>query len=287
MRRQDHVGKTLQRRREALLVRSRFLREHIDRRAAQSSFAQGRRQRLEIDDSAPAVVDEIGAGFHPRDLGRTDHVVSRRRLRDVEADDVALLQQFVERLDRLGIAVPQLVGEIVEDHLHAHGFGEIRQLRADIAVADDAQRLAANLKTVVGGLVPAAVMRRDGAGDDPPQQHDDLADHQFGDGTGVREGRVEDRHAAPLGGVEIDLVRADAEAADRDKAWRGGEDRFGQMRARPDAEDMDAFERRREFRAVERGLQAGDVGVAGVRHQIDGAVVDAFEQEDLDRFAGL
>ena len=60
-------------------------------------------------------------------------------------------------------------------------------------------------------------MRGDGAREDAAQQHDDLADDEFGDAAGVGERRVEHRNAEPLGRVEIDLVGADAEAADGDQ----------------------------------------------------------------------
>jgi hypothetical protein len=42
----------------------------------------------------------------------------------------------------------------------------------------------------------------------------DLGDGEFGHGTRVREGRVEDGNAEGGGGDEIDLVCADTEAAD-------------------------------------------------------------------------
>jgi hypothetical protein len=89
-------------------------------------------------------------------------------------------QQFLQRVAGLGVAVAQFVGDVEENHLHAHALGQHRQLAADIAVADDAENLAAHFQAVVGALVPAAVMRRDRARKDAAQQHDDFADHQFG-----------------------------------------------------------------------------------------------------------
>ena len=95
---------------------------------------------------------------------------------------------------------------------------------ADIAVADDAERLAADLVAAVGRLVPAARHGRRPSAEDPAQQHDDLADHQLGHAAGVGERRVEDRDAAAARGVEVDLVGADREAADRDQPVGGLED---------------------------------------------------------------
>ena len=109
---------------------------------------QGIRERVEIDDRAAAVVDEIGAGLHRLDLGAPDHALRRRRFRHMHADDVALRQQFMQARGRLGVAVAKLVGVVVEDDPHAHRFGEIGELRADIAVTDDAERLAPDLVAV-------------------------------------------------------------------------------------------------------------------------------------------
>jgi hypothetical protein len=56
---------------------------------------------------------------------------------------------------------------------------------------------------------------------------DDLADYELGDGAGVGEGGVEDADAVGGGVGEVDLVRADAEAADDDQVFGGGEDARG------------------------------------------------------------
>ncbi|GMA77673.1 hypothetical protein GCM10025880_40900 [Methylorubrum aminovorans] len=79
--------------------------------------------------------------------------------------------------------------------------------------------------------------------EDAPKQHHDLADRQFGDAAGVREGRVEDRDAAGAGRVEIDLIGADAEAADRDEGRGGVEQARRHLRARTNAEDVGARQR--------------------------------------------
>ena len=139
----------------------------------------------------------------------------------MHADDVALRQQFVQAGGRLGVAVAKLVGMVVEDDPHAHRFGEIGKLRADVAVTDDAERLAPDLVAVGRGLVPLALMRGVGSRDDPAQQKDNLADDQFRHASRVGERRIEDRNPVPPGGVDIHLVGADTEAPDRDQPVGG------------------------------------------------------------------
>ena len=78
----------------------------------------------------------------------------------MQAHHVGLGQQVVEAVGRLDIAVAQLVGVVVVDHAHADRLGEHGKLAADVAVADDAERLAAHLIGADGALVPAARMRR-------------------------------------------------------------------------------------------------------------------------------
>src|SRR3712207_9126669 len=62
-----------------------------------------------------------------------------------QGDDVGLGQQLAQRRDGAGVAVRQLAGAVVVDHPHAEGLGQHRELAADVAVADDAQRPAAHL----------------------------------------------------------------------------------------------------------------------------------------------
>ena len=40
----------------------------------------------------------------------------------MQADDIALGQQSLQPLDRLGVAVAKPVGVAIEHQLHAHGF---------------------------------------------------------------------------------------------------------------------------------------------------------------------
>ena len=147
MRRQDDVVEALQRRDETLAVGGRLVGEHVDGRAAQMA-APARRvgERVEVDHRAAAVVDEVGALLH-RARSRRAPIMpcGRRRLRHVQAHDVACASSS-PRLPT-GSVLPwrSLSVRSKIDDPHAHGLGQRRELAADIAVADDAQRLAAHL----------------------------------------------------------------------------------------------------------------------------------------------
>jgi hypothetical protein len=102
--------------------------------------------------------------------------------------------------------VPQFVGTIPVENAHSHGLCEHGELAADIAIANDAERLSAHLVGADGRLIPTALMRGHRLGEHTSQQHDDLRDSQLRDAPCVREWRVEDGDALALRRREIDLV---------------------------------------------------------------------------------
>jgi len=84
-----------------------------------------------------------------------------------------------------------------------------------------------------------------------------------------------------LCGRQIDLVGADAEAADRRQLRRARQHRLGQQRARPDPEEVrvgDLLDQRLVGKRLGRGH---DLRVAVLAQRLDGPRVDAFEQDEL------
>ena len=73
VRRQDDVFQTLQRRHEAIRIRTRLDRKNVNRGAAKPAFAQRVGERLEVNDRTATVVDEIGARLDRGNLLATDH----------------------------------------------------------------------------------------------------------------------------------------------------------------------------------------------------------------------
>lgn len=68
---------------------------------------------------------------------------------------------------------------------------------------------------------------------------DYFCDYEFGDGAGVGKGRVEDADSARGGVGKVDLVGADAEAADDEELFCGSEDAGGELGFGADADDVD------------------------------------------------
>ena len=123
-------------------------------------------------------------------------------------------------------------------------------------------------------------MRRDGSRDDPPQKHDNLANHQFRHAAGIREGRIENRHAERARGVDVDLICSDVEAPDRDQPIGGAKDLGVNLSARAYADQVhasDGFAKRISAKSFGKAL---DAGIAGRCHHLHGAVVDALEKQD-------
>src|ERR1700721_1547595 len=206
------------------------------------TLAKDPRQGVEVDDRAAAIIDQIGAALHRAEFSFSDHAMRGRRFRNMKADNVALSQQILKAFDRLGIAVTKPVGVIVVDDLHAHALGKGRELRSDIAIADNAKRSAAHLMAVGRRFIPAAFVSGRGTRENPPKQHDDLADHQFRDAAGVGEWRIEDRNAALTRGSQIDLIGSDAEASHGDQAIGAGESLVGELSSGANAEKIDILD---------------------------------------------
>ncbi|MCY1446450.1 hypothetical protein D9M71_630190 [compost metagenome] len=114
------------------------------------------------------------------------------------------------------------------------------------------------------------------------QQQDGLGQHQFGYRTGVGIGGVEHRDTALAGGIEVDLVGTDAEAADGDELLRAVEHLFGELGARADADEVGVGDLFLQFVTREGALEVLDVGVTGGLQGVHGILVNAFEEKELD-----
>jgi len=210
----------------------------VDGTAGELLALDGLGKRVEVHDFAARGVDEVGALLHLGELLRRDHVASLGRQGHVHGDDVALLEQRVERRDILRVAERELGQMVVELDDHAHGLSEHRDLGTDMAVAHDAEGLAAGLPAVGGNLVPLAEVALAVAVADLAQQHNDLGNYHLGHGAGVGEGRVEHGLAALGRGRQVRLVSADAEAAHGEQALGRLEDLGRDLRLAADAEDV-------------------------------------------------
>ena len=141
----------------------------------------------------------------------------------MQGDEVGAGQQLVQ-LDLLDAHLHRALGRqegIVGDHLHLQAEGAVGDDRADVAGADQAQRLAVELDAHEAVLLPLAGLGGGVGGGHLAGQREHHGDGVLGGGDRVAEGGVHHHDAGGGGGGDVDVVDADAGAADHlQAAWR-------------------------------------------------------------------
>ncbi len=156
----------------------------------------------------------------------------------MQRDDIAHSQQLAELVNLSGIAQRQFILDIVKIDVHAQAFRQHAKLHTDVAIADDAELFAARFIGANRQLVPDTAVRLGVRFRNTAQQQQQLADHQFCNRSGIRERCIKHRNTALRRSVEINLVGADAEAANRHQFFCRRENFFRQLRARTDTDEM-------------------------------------------------
>ena len=150
-------------------------------------------------------------------------------------------------------------------------------LLADPAEAEDAERLAGELDPAPARALPAALLQRRVGLRDVARERDQQADRLLGGRDDRRVGRVRDDDPAARGGVDVDVVDADAGAADHLQPVGALDQVGGQLRRRADDDRV----------VVADGL--GEVGVAVdvdvevLAQQLDARLGDRLADEDARR----
>ncbi|MND93617.1 hypothetical protein D3C80_858090 [compost metagenome] len=284
--RQDDVLQPLQGTGEGVGVGARLLGEDVHRRAGDAARLQRLGQGVDIDDVTARQVQEQGARLHLRQLGRADDQGVVLAPVDMQADHVGLGQQGVQRAHAPGVAQGQTFRQVVEDDPHPQVLGQDRQLRADGAIADDAQGLAAQLARTSRRLVPLALVHGRRLVGHVAHQDDGQADGQFDHRAGVGIGGVEDGHAMFVGGLQIDLIGADAEGGDGQQAVGVLQHALADIGLGANAQNMDALDRLDQVVLVQRALHGLD-GIARLLQPLDGGGVDVLQQQHLDAVARI
>ena len=224
VRRADDVGETEQR-----AVLGRLHLEHVEGGAADMAGLEGRGQRALVDQAAARAVDDAHALLGLGKRCRVDDVAGLVGERGVQGDEIGAAQQVVE-LHLLHAQLHGALGRqegIEGDHLHLQADGAVGDDGADVAAADHAQRLGVELDAQELRLLPlAALGGAVGLGDLAGERHHQR-DGVLGGGDGIAEGRVHDDDALGGGGPHIDVVDADAGAADHLELGGGGDDLLG------------------------------------------------------------
>ena len=153
VRRQDDIGH-LQKR---MVRRRRLLHENVEGGAGQVAGLEGVGQRLFVNDAAAGAVDDAGALAHQGHLAGADQVARLVGERRVDGEEIDLRQQSIEIGGGLDADLAGGGGgeERVEaEHLHVEAGGAAGDLAADAAEADDAERLAGQLRADELGALP-------------------------------------------------------------------------------------------------------------------------------------
>ena len=147
---------------------------------------------------------------------RIDDVAGLVGERRVQRDEIGAAQQIVElHLLHADLHGPLRRQERIEgDHLHLQPDGAVGDDRADVAAADDAERLGEQLDAQELGLLPLAGLGGAIGFRDLARQRHHQRDGVLGGGDGIAEGRVHDDDALGGRGLDVDVVDADAGAAD-------------------------------------------------------------------------
>ena len=121
--------------------------EDVQSGASQVSRLERSDQCRLVDDGSACGVHEQGAALHPQQLGGADQMARLRIQRAVDGKDVGVLQELVEG----HAAAPG-----GEEDTHSESFRAPRHRAPDAAIAQDAERPAAELAPEKHGRRPAA-----------------------------------------------------------------------------------------------------------------------------------
>ena len=224
-----------------------------------------RDQQIVFDDHAAArAVDDEGVLLHQAQFREIDHAARLAVERHVQRHDVGCAQQRLEvdelRVERVGARRGDV--RIVRLHVHAEGARARRDVAADAAETDDAERLAGEFGADQLEPVPTPFAQRLHGLRDVAREREHQAEGVFGRGDRVGGRRVEHDDAGCGRRGDVDRVDADARARDD-----------GQLRTG------------RQQVAVDARFRAHDQSVGGLERGLE--IVPRAADHRVDRDAGL
>ena len=173
-------------------------------------------QRRLVNELSARAVDQPYAFFDKLKRLGIDDVAGLVGQRRVQGDEIGAPPQLVE-LDLFDAEFNRALGRqirVVGDHLHLEPDRAVGDDRADIAAADDAERLAEDLDAEEFVLFPFAGPRRGVGFRDLPRHRQHQRDGMLRRGDRIAERRVHHDDAARGRRRDIDIIDADAGAAD-------------------------------------------------------------------------
>jgi len=218
MRRTHHVLHA-----EQPVVGRRLRLEHVDAGTRHPAAPQRGDQVGLHDQAAARAIDDAHPVLHARDRRRVDDVPGLFGERRVQRDDVGTAEKLVQfhLLDAELRGALLREERIVAQHMHLQADGARRDDRADIAAADDAERLAGDLDPHEAVLLPLAGMGRRIGLRYLPGEREHHGDGVLGGRDRIAKRRVHHDDAATRRRGYVDIVDADAGASDDFQPGRG------------------------------------------------------------------
>ena len=234
-----------------MVRRHRLGGEDVHRCPGERAVPERLGHRRLVDDAPAGAVHEVATPAHHLQLGAPDEVPGAVGQRDVERDDVRAPEELVQgddlrpgpagRLDRM---------RVVGDDGGAEGDAALGNELPDAPEAEQPHRLPEQL--VPSGeplLLPPAGLGGGDRRDQVPEQGEHQAEGQLGHGDRVAARRVHHHHALPGGGLDVDVVHADAGATDELQAAGLLQHVRGDLGGAPDCKHLvlteDGLQRRR------------------------------------------
>ena len=169
-----------------------------------------------MDELAARAVDNADARLGERKGPRVDQVVSFRGQRGVKADEVALLQNLIERRQLDVLLAGKHGGNVgvVSQHVHRKGLGQARYLDSDLAETDQSESLRAQLDAQQLLLFPRSLLEQAVGLREPAGERQNESQRVLGHADRVAAGRVHHHDAALGRRVHVHVVDTDAGASD-------------------------------------------------------------------------
>ena len=240
MRRAHYVGQ-----REQRACCRRFLDEHVEGGAGDVPRGKRIEQRRLVDELAAGTIDQADPLLRQSEGFPADNVAGLVSERGMQGNEVRPAQQLLE-LDLSHPETESALGRqvrIVGDHLHPQPDRAVGDDRADVAAANDAEGFSEHLDAEKLVLLPFAGARRRVCFGNLPCQRQHERDRVLGGRDRVAERRVHHDDAARGRSRYVDIVDADAGAADHLEAFRPFEDFRRYLGRRADGEPVEAVDR--------------------------------------------
>ena len=182
-------------------------------------------ERLLVDQPAAGGVDDDHPGLRLGQRLLADQPGGLRRFRQMHGDEVGPGQQLVERqqFDAELRGARRRHVRVVGHHVRAERGQPLGDQLPDPAQPHHTDGLAVDLGAGERRPLPGAFTQRRVGGRDLPRRGQHQRHRVLGGAVDIRRGRVDHQHAARGGGVDVDVVQADAGAGDDLELGRGGQ----------------------------------------------------------------